>query len=254
MTFTRSWDNTTPLGSAKAYTIDDSLRNLKVDIDERLAEMTGIASINGVAQLVDGSTVKSLATLTTAVANAATINATNNTIPRRTAAGVLSDSGLTDNGTLITNTRHMGRTFTYLPAAWGDAIVATASATSLTANTWMKLNLMTATEAHASAVTSSVWTPTASYGYGAYLVTVSVNFGDTSGTATTEYNAIRIGDGSVWVTGPSELGNTSATVIRQFTAVIVNQGSTAINLQIQGYQGTTTRNARVQSYSFIQLV
>ena len=36
MAYTRSWDETAPLGSAQASTIDDILRNLKIDLRERL--------------------------------------------------------------------------------------------------------------------------------------------------------------------------------------------------------------------------
>jgi len=39
--FTRDWDESSPLGSAAASTLDDIIKNLKVDIAERLEDYFG---------------------------------------------------------------------------------------------------------------------------------------------------------------------------------------------------------------------
>lgn len=49
MAYTRVWDDTTPTGSEQAKTIDDLIRNLKVDIQERLNTIFNMTDANFVA-------------------------------------------------------------------------------------------------------------------------------------------------------------------------------------------------------------
>lgn len=44
MAYTHTWNSTTPLGSAAAADLDANIRDLKLDIEERLDDLLGIAS------------------------------------------------------------------------------------------------------------------------------------------------------------------------------------------------------------------
>lgn len=102
MPFSRSW-NKVVLGSNPAEQIDNILSNKLEDIEERMDNIIGETRWSaGTDPIVDGSVIKSLKTLAT---NITTINPTNNVIPRRASATAYADSGLTDNGSVISGGR-----------------------------------------------------------------------------------------------------------------------------------------------------
>jgi hypothetical protein len=105
MAFTRVWSNGTP-GNVKARDLDNWIRDTKLDIDERVSQVLGIATISGKDPLVDGTIVKSIAALVSEINNKATLNPTANTIPKRSGAAFV-DSGLVDDGVTATLTRDL---------------------------------------------------------------------------------------------------------------------------------------------------
>lgn len=62
MAYTNAWNETTPLGTADANTIDDIFRSSKVDLRERLNSILGVAIGTALADPVVASG-SSLATL-----------------------------------------------------------------------------------------------------------------------------------------------------------------------------------------------
>lgn len=102
MPYTRVWNTAVP-GNVPANTLDDEIRNLKVDLGERLDNVIGSTAWTTAADpVVNGTTAKSLTTLTTEIAAKPTINTTNSYIPVRTGAGVFGDSNIQSSGNNVT--------------------------------------------------------------------------------------------------------------------------------------------------------
>ena len=94
MPYTNVWTNTWA-GSNAANQIDDRISQALVDIEQRMNNVLGNTAWSaGTDPTIDGTTLKSILTLTSEMATKPSINATDNKIPVRTAAGVLSDSDL----------------------------------------------------------------------------------------------------------------------------------------------------------------
>ena len=73
MAYTNIWSSAAPLGSADPRTIDDEIRKCRLDFEERIQTIIGLAdATNGITKdpVLNGSSVKSLNALTTLVSTA----------------------------------------------------------------------------------------------------------------------------------------------------------------------------------------
>jgi hypothetical protein len=104
MAFSNAWSNIIPDGaSVTADLIDNHIRQVRLDVAERMNQILGTGTKwNSDDPIVDGTVVKSLQSIVTAIDTKPTINTTNNTIPKRQSASALTDSLITDNGTIVT--------------------------------------------------------------------------------------------------------------------------------------------------------
>lgn len=101
MPFTRPYSTTRPLGGDQARTADDEIRYLRVDMDERLAQILGVPSITGLDPLINGTSRLSISDLVLGLSNKATINTSDGRIPKKQGAGIFVDSFIADNGSNI---------------------------------------------------------------------------------------------------------------------------------------------------------
>jgi hypothetical protein len=97
--YTNVWSSTAPLGSVSAATLDDELRKVRKDIEERLDTLIGQANFSGATDpVIDGTTIKDLKVLTSQIT---TINSTNGYVPKRASATAFSNSIMSEAGTTI---------------------------------------------------------------------------------------------------------------------------------------------------------
>lgn len=85
-----------PVGTNRAADLDDAIRRLRLDIQERLLTITGGGS------MTDPISTDSLASLRALADTKPSINATTSRIPRKSGAGTLGDSSISDDGTNAT--------------------------------------------------------------------------------------------------------------------------------------------------------
>lgn len=102
MAYTRAWNLAVP-GNVPANTLDNEIRNLKFDLEERFNDLIGGTNWTDADDpIIDGSTIKSLATLTAEIATKPSINASDGTIPVRASAGTFGNSNIQSVGTAVT--------------------------------------------------------------------------------------------------------------------------------------------------------
>jgi len=104
MAWSNVWSNIIPDGaSVTADLIDNHIRQVRLDVAERMNQILGTGTKwSSDDPIVDGTVIKSLQSIVTAIDTKPTINTTNNTIPKRQSASALTDSLITDNGTIVT--------------------------------------------------------------------------------------------------------------------------------------------------------
>lgn len=104
MPYTNTWSSASPVGSTTlAKDIDNEIRKARKDIEERMDTIIGSSAWSSATDpVINNTTIKNLSTLTTDLGTKPTINATDNTVPKRGSATALTNSNITDTGTLIT--------------------------------------------------------------------------------------------------------------------------------------------------------
>lgn len=220
MPFTRSYSITRPAGGDQARTADDEIRYLRVDMDERLAQILGVPSIVGLDPLINGTSRLSIADLVTNIASKATINTSDGRVPKKQGAGTFIDSFIADNGTAIS---------LLLPTAVTGALTSTSDITAS--------GVLSGAQYYAIATSTVATTLVQNTD-----TLVNIDTGSGSGcTVDTSADKITTGKAGlyllVWVCNPRTSANGNVTLKISKNGSI---GSVASTLYTNNYTNTTT--------------
>lgn len=102
MPYTNAWSTAIPPGSLAANQIDAAIQQTRLDIAERINTLIGAAGSMSADPAINGTTAKSLTTLTTELATKTTLSGlTNGTIIQATGASSVANASVT-NAQLVT--------------------------------------------------------------------------------------------------------------------------------------------------------
>jgi hypothetical protein len=105
MAYSNPWSNSITIDSTYLKDIDAAINRILVDVEQRMDTIIGNSNwSSGNDPVIDGTLVKSLVALKSqvdSIVTGATINATDNFIPKRQNSGAFINSLLKDNGAVV---------------------------------------------------------------------------------------------------------------------------------------------------------
>ena len=94
MSYADAWDETAPSGASAASQLDDAIRLMKKAMRERVDDLIGLQQFATNDPVIDGSTVKSLADLTSGKLDSPSLTIGN--IPKATAINAIGNSSISE--------------------------------------------------------------------------------------------------------------------------------------------------------------